>query len=165
MNPFKIKTLDDFTYRDCEEYLNRYPYGEHSLEVKKRIKVLKSGLAEVINQTTKFHNSHHKDHIKTGIAKKRDNTNRITKISENNIDVDNNLQDLHNKKKTAGKSTVDAILWWIGAIVVVLIVGTVDICVIDAILPKDTAKYIYKFRYGIYALFLAISKCFDRDKS
>lgn len=31
MNPFKIKTLDDFTIADCEAYLNRYPYGEHSI--------------------------------------------------------------------------------------------------------------------------------------
>ena len=44
MNPFKIKTLDDFTIADCEAYLNRYPYGEHSIEVKNRMKGLAKGV-------------------------------------------------------------------------------------------------------------------------
>lgn len=30
MNPFKNKTLEDFTIADCEAYLNRYSYGEYS---------------------------------------------------------------------------------------------------------------------------------------
>ena len=47
MNPFKIKTLDDFTIADCEAYLNRYPYGEHSIEVKNRMKGLAKGVIKV----------------------------------------------------------------------------------------------------------------------
>ena len=48
MNPFKIKVLKDFTIVDCEVYLNRYPYGEHSVEVKKTKKELMRGLAEIM---------------------------------------------------------------------------------------------------------------------
>lgn len=47
MNPFKIKTLDDFTIADCEAYLSRYPYGEHSIEVKNRMKGLAKGVIKV----------------------------------------------------------------------------------------------------------------------
>ena len=47
MNPFKIKTLDDFTIADCEAYLNRYPYGEHSIEVKNRMKGLAKSVIKV----------------------------------------------------------------------------------------------------------------------
>lgn len=35
MNPFKHKQLEEFTIEDCESYINRYPYGEHTVEVKR----------------------------------------------------------------------------------------------------------------------------------
>ena len=53
MNPFKIKTLDDFTIADCEAYLNRYPYGEHSIEVKTRMKGLAKGVIKVDKNESK----------------------------------------------------------------------------------------------------------------
>lgn len=53
MNPFKIKTLDDFTIADCEAYLNRYPYGEHSIEVKNRMKGLAKGVIKVDKKNRK----------------------------------------------------------------------------------------------------------------
>lgn len=34
MNPFKHKLLDESTIEDCELYISRYPYGEHTIEVK-----------------------------------------------------------------------------------------------------------------------------------
>ena len=42
-NPFKTKQLEDFTIRDCEDYLKSYPYGEHFVDVQKRLRGLKSG--------------------------------------------------------------------------------------------------------------------------
>lgn len=42
-NPFKIKKLEEFTIKDCEDYLASYPYGEHSIDVRKRLKGLRSG--------------------------------------------------------------------------------------------------------------------------
>ncbi len=41
MNPFKYKQLEEFTIEDCELYINRYPYGEHTVEVKRFLKELK----------------------------------------------------------------------------------------------------------------------------
>lgn len=41
MNPFKHKQLEEFTIEDCESYINRYPYGEHTVEVKLFLKELK----------------------------------------------------------------------------------------------------------------------------
>lgn len=41
MNPFKIKAFEEFTIADCEMYLNCYPYGEHSVEVKEKLRHLK----------------------------------------------------------------------------------------------------------------------------
>ena len=28
MNPFKTKTLEQFTIDDCEQYIKNFPYGE-----------------------------------------------------------------------------------------------------------------------------------------
>lgn len=41
MNPFTHKQLEEFTIEDCESYINRYPYGEHTVEVKHFLKELK----------------------------------------------------------------------------------------------------------------------------
>ena len=41
MNPYKIKTIEEFTIDDCETYIRRYPYGEHITEVRKRLKQLR----------------------------------------------------------------------------------------------------------------------------
>ena len=41
MNPFKHKQLEEFTIEDCESYINRYPYGEYTVEVKRFLKELK----------------------------------------------------------------------------------------------------------------------------
>ncbi len=41
MNPFKYKQLEEFTIEDCVSYINRYPYGEHTVEVKHFLKELK----------------------------------------------------------------------------------------------------------------------------
>lgn len=41
MNPFKHKQLEEFTIEDCESYINRYPYGEQTVEVKRLLKELK----------------------------------------------------------------------------------------------------------------------------
>ena len=46
MNPFKHKQLEEFTIEDCESYINRYPYGEHTIEVKQLLKELKKQKAE-----------------------------------------------------------------------------------------------------------------------
>ena len=44
-NPFKIKKLEEFTIKDCESYLASYPYGEHHVEVKKRLSECHKGQA------------------------------------------------------------------------------------------------------------------------
>lgn len=52
MNPFKHKQLEEFTIEDCESYINRYPYGEHTVEVKRLLKELKKQKASQIKGKT-----------------------------------------------------------------------------------------------------------------
>ena len=170
MNPFKIKTLDDFTIADCEAYLNRYPYGEHSIEVKNRMKGLAKGVIKVDKKEPKSNKPVKEaltdnvptDKVKTSPKKK--NNHRKVNVSHNSERTDK--ISYHSSQKSTfkeEKSIVDTILWWVGAIVIVLFVGTVVIYIIDAIVPEDIAKFIQKYKYGIYALCLAISKWFDKN--
>ena len=50
MNPFKHKQLEEFTIEDCESYINRYPYGEHTVEVKRFLKELKKQNASQVKE-------------------------------------------------------------------------------------------------------------------
>lgn len=50
MNPFKHKQLEEFTIEDCESYINRYPYGEHIVEVKRFLKELKKQNASQVKK-------------------------------------------------------------------------------------------------------------------
>lgn len=170
MNPFKIKTLDDFTIADCEAYLNRYPYGEHSIEVKNRMKGLAKGVIKVAQKEPKS-NKHFKDALTDNIptdkekpSPKKKNNHRKANVSHNGERTsDISYQSSQNTVCKEEKSIVDKILWWVGALVIVLLVGTVVIYIIDAIVPEDLAKFIQKYKYGIYALCLAISKWFDKN--
>lgn len=170
MNPFKIKTLDDFTIADCETYLNRYPYGEHSIEVKNRMKELAKGVIKVDKKEPKGNKPVKEaltdnvptDKVKTSPKKK--NNHRKVNVSHSSERTDKiSCQPSQKSICKEEKSIIDTILWWVGAIVIVLLVGTVVIYIIDAIVPEDIAKFIQKYKYGIYALCLAISKWFDKN--
>lgn len=170
MNPFKIKTLDDFTIADCEAYLNRYPYGEHSIEVKNRMKGLTKGVIKVDKNQPKgkkptketLTDNIPADKVKNSPKKK--NNHRKVNVSHSSERTDKiSCQPSQKSICKEEKSIVDTILWWVGAIVIVLLVGTVVIYIIDAIVPEDIAKFIQKYKYGIYALCLAISKWFDKN--
>ena len=170
MNPFKIKTLDDFTIADCEAYLNRYPYGEHSIEVKNRMRGLAKGIIKV-GQKEQKSNKPVKEALTDNVptdnvmtSPKKKNNHRKVNVSQNSERTDKiSYQSSKSSACKEEKSIVDTILWWVGAIVIVLLVGTVVIYIIDAIVPEDIAKFIQKYKYGIYALCLAISKWFDKN--
>ena len=53
MNPFKEKSLEDFTIADCVSYINSYPYGERILEMKAHHRKLKSAPAKDIDNKKK----------------------------------------------------------------------------------------------------------------
>ena len=170
MNPFKIKTLDDFTIADCEAYLSRYPYGEHSIEVKNRMKGLAKGVIKVEKNEPKSNKPVKEaltddvptDRVKTSPKKKK--YHRKVNVSHSSERTGkSSCQPSQKSLCKEEKSIVDIILWWVGAIVIVLRVGTVVIYIIDAIVPEDIAKFIKKYRFGIYALCLAISKWFDKN--
>ena len=170
MNPFKIKTLDDFTIADCEAYLNRYPYGEHSIEVKNRMKGLAKGVIKVEKNEPKSNKPVKEaltdnvptDKVKTS-PKKKNNHRKVNVSHSSERSGKSSCQPSQKSLCKEEKSIVDIILWWVGAIVIVLLVGTVVIYIIDAIVPEDIAKFIQKYKYGIYALCLAISKWFDKN--
>lgn len=50
MNPFKHKQLEEFTIADCELYISRYPYGEHTIEVRRFLKELKKQNASQVKE-------------------------------------------------------------------------------------------------------------------
>lgn len=52
MNPFKTKTLEQFTIDDCEQYIKNFPYGERIQEVKKQLNTLKRLAAEAEKDDT-----------------------------------------------------------------------------------------------------------------
>lgn len=164
MNPFKRKTLEEFTISDCEAYLESYPYGDYAYEVKKRLKGLKKGVIKVINIEKAAHQSigttrnQNSGKIEQK-CKKIDN--RITQkknTQKNNIHSSSNIS---SKPNASEKMSVgDVILWWIGVIVIVLIVGSIIVYILYLILPEGASQFISKYRWGIYVLGLYISKYF-----
>lgn len=53
MNPFKHKQLEEFTIADCELYISKYPYGEHLIEVEKRLRNLRKAKPNKPNEAIK----------------------------------------------------------------------------------------------------------------
>lgn len=171
MNPFKIKTLDDFTIADCEAYLNRYPYGEHSIEVKNRMKGLAKGVIKVDKNESKSNKPVTKaltDNVPTDKVKtspKMKNNHRKVNVAHNSGRTSKiSYQSSQNLSCKEERSVVDTILWWVGAIVITLIIGTAIIWAIDAMMPEGSANFIQKYKYVIYPLCLMISKYFEKNK-
>lgn len=137
MNPFKHKQLEEFTIEDCELYIEKYPYGEHSLEVKRLLRELKKQKAE----QPKVANGEDKHQ-----AKKTRETKNITTKSFN--DSPN-----YTKKTDQSKDVVKTIFTWIGIIVVLLVIGTIIISILNEILPYNWWN---KYRRIIYLVVLAL---------
>lgn len=167
-NPFKIKKLEEFTIKDCESYLTSYPYGEHHVEVKKRLSSLKSGRIKspeaVVEKKTKPVSESpkpkpHKETIERPASTYSHSVNYrpSQSFSQNPQNVQSNVQ-------SDSGNIGDTILSWIGAIVVVLIIGTIIIFVLDAILPEGTAEFISKYKYLIYPAGLALARWIDEKK-
>lgn len=156
-NPFKIKKLEEFTIKDCESYLASYPYGEHYVEVKKRLSSLKSGRIKapepIIEKKTKpvFEPAKSKPHKETIASSTSTNPQPSQTNSSSHQNVNNNVQ-------SNSDDIGDTILAWVGLIVIVLIVGSIIIYAIDALLPKEVVAFIGKYKYGIYAIGLAIGR-------
>ena len=95
-NGYEMKTTfwDDFTIADCEAYLNRYPYGEHSIEVKNRMKGLAKGVIKVDKKEQKSNKPVKEaltdnvptDKVKTSPKKK--NNHRRVNVSHNSERTD-----------------------------------------------------------------------------
>lgn len=166
MNPFKIKALEDFTIEDCEAYLNRYPYGEHCVEVKNRIKGLKKEVIRV-EENTKTYNSARNNSAENkadnGQHSKKRSTKGITNVSQKSDHINKKTHSPQKSVHSEEKNIIDTILWWVGAIVIVIIVGTIIIYLLDLLLPEGTFQYIQKHRWAVYGICLLISKCFDKN--
>lgn len=162
-NPFKIKKLEEFTIKDCESYLASYPYGEHHVEVKKRLSSLKSGRinapeADVEKKARPVSEPPKPKPHKEPIMRP---ANTYSQSSQTNSP---SRQNVNNNVQSDSSDIGDTILSWIGLIVVVLIVGTIIILVLDAILPDGTAKIFSKYRYLIYPAGLALARWIDEKK-
>lgn len=162
-NPFKIKKLEEFTIKDCESYLASYPYGEHHIEVKERLSDLIDGRIKcpepVVVQNAKPVSEPSKPKpLKETIARSTSTFSQPSQTySPNHQNVNTNVQ-------SDSGNIGDTILSWIGAIVVVLIVGTIIIFALDAILPEGTAEFISKYKYLIYPAGLALARWIDEKK-
>ena len=156
MNPFKIKAIDDFTIEDCETYLNSYPFGDHSIEVKNRLKGLKKGTIKISAQKTEPQEA-----VKNGVAQivgavqqelieqgQKENSYTCAQSYKSN----KKNMPAATKKESEEKSTLDTILWWIGAIVIVLIVGTIIIYLLSIVLPEGTLRWVQTHRWIIYGI-------------
>lgn len=139
MNPFKFKQLDDFTIEDCELYISRYPYGEHTIEVKRLLKELKKQKAEQPILANKK--------VKSQPEEPRETKRKTEKSSNRDLMQTNDTNSSDDVAKT--------IFAWIGIIVVVLVVGTIIISVLNEILPYNWWN---KYRYIIYPAGLALGR-------
>lgn len=139
MNPFKHKQLEEFTIKDCEFYISRYPYGEHTIEVKQLLKKLKKQKAEqpiVANE---------KGNLQP--EKLRETKSKTEKSSNRDL-----------KQTNGTSSSVDVaktIFAWIGIIVIVIVVGTIIITILNEILPYNWWN---KYKYIIYPAALALGR-------
>lgn len=144
MNPFKHKQLEEFTIKDCELYISRYPYGEHTIEVKQLLKELKKQKAEQPIVANEKGNPQ---------PEKPRETKSKTEKSSN--------RDLKQTKETnSSKDVAKTIFAWIGIIVVVLVVGTIIITVLNEILPYNWWN---KYRYIIYPAGLALGRWLQKE--
>ena len=144
MNPFKHKQLEEFTIEDCESYINRYPYGEHTIEVKQLLKELKKHKAEQPVVANKKGNPQSE--------KPRETKSKTEKSSNRDLKQTN-------KSKTS-KDVAKTIFAWIGIIVVVLVVGTIIITFLNEILPYNWWN---KYRYIIYPAGLALGRWLQKE--
>lgn len=162
-NPFKIKKLEEFTIKDCESYLASYPYGEHHVEVKKRLSSLKSGKIKAPEAVVEK-----KAKPVSEPPKPRPHKEQIARptstCSQPSQTYSSSQQNVKTNEQSDSSNIGDTILSWIGLIVVVLIVGTIIILVLDAILPDGTAEFISKYKYLIYPAGLALARWIDEKK-
>lgn len=156
MNPFKIKQLDEFTIPDCKAYLDRYPYGEHYVEVAKRLKEIKSGKIKIDSQPTnetltsdrKCNNvnldSHINDSIETTDSEEFDDISDgydANDISSSSIDSNNENNSILDK--------VFSVIWLIiaGGIIILIVLA-----VVDAFMSEDLSNFLQKHKGPIYAM-------------
>lgn len=154
-NPFKTKKLNDFTIEDCETYLDEYPYGEHEFEVKKRLKRLKNDNIEpphIIEEETVYQSLEPETLEDCDITLEDDDTLSVQETTDNQ------------ENSEPEKSVVSTILYWIGLIVVVLVVGTIIVFVLDAILPESADVIVKKYRVFIYFSCAAVAKWIEENK-
>lgn len=144
MNPFKHKQLEEFSIEDCELYISRYPYGEHTIEVKRLLKELKIQKAKqpiVVNEKGNQQPE-----------KPRETKGKTEKSSNRNL--------RQTKETNSSKDVAKTIFAWIGIIVVVLVVGTIIITILNEILPYNWWN---KYRYIIYPAGLALGRWLQKE--
>ncbi len=193
-NPFKIKNLEEFTIVDCETYLASYPYGEHYSEVNKRLRDLKRGkiklpevvekqevkpsFGEMCNQKSEQKPKSRTDKEiqpesgnKRRKSKKRkrkpqDETIATFEDSYNQPSPSYSYSQTHVKPNVQSDSddVVGNILYWIGIIIAAIVIGYIIICIYNAIIPDETAKFIDKYQYIIYVACLALVKWIDEKR-
>ena len=132
MNPFKHKQLVEFTIEDCELYIRKYPYGEHALEVKRKLRELK---------TQNEAKSDAENSPQTQFKEEAKQINEDTD-SSNNIDKDYDTDECDVDKEPP-KDIAKNIFAWIGLIVVVLVIGAI----LSTIVPDHLWN---KYRYIVY---------------
>ena len=128
------------------------------------MKGLKKGATKTINNDVKSHNSVQNALVGDDVQINNEHSsvsgevNNEANNSKNRDNIDNISQLQHNTDGAEKKSIVDRILWWVGAIVVTIIVGTIIIYLLDLLLPDGTFKYITNHRWIVYGICLLLQK-------
>lgn len=157
MNPFKIKQLEEFTESDCNAYLDRYPYGEHYVEVSKRLKDIRSGKIKTdsLEEEDSVLTSHkkRKENSKAYVVESKVNESKDTDDNEDNSESDDINNDSYSSIDTNhdNDSMLDKLFSIIGVIVAGAIFIVIILCVVDAFMSDDLAGFLQKHKGPIYA--------------
>lgn len=129
-NPFNYKQLKEFTIADCEFYINKYPYGEHVLEVKRLLRELKKSQPKAANRKVDQQTEKSKE-TKSKTIESSYKSGKAQKGTDSSEDI------------------AKTIFAWIGIIIVVLVVGTIIIVLLNEIIPHS---WLNKYKYLIYPI-------------
>lgn len=157
MNPFKIKQLEEFTESDCLVYLDRYPYGEHYVEVTKRLKDIRSGKIKIEKSQPKKTTSLSQEKKKIDLYSDV-NDSRILENEENDdiedVSDNYNVNDVSHSSsitKNDNDSVLDKICSIIGVIIAGAIIIVIVLAIVDAFMSDDLSSFLQKHKGPIYA--------------
>lgn len=158
MNPFKIKQLNEFTESDCLAYLDRYPYGEHYVDVTQRLKDIRSGKIKIDKSPTKKTTSSSQDKKKVDLHSNVNDSRALDNEEKDDYGNSSDGYDINevsyssSNTKNDNDSVWDKIYSIIAFIIAAVIIIVIVLAVFDAFMSDDLSSFLQKHKGPIYAL-------------